>query len=979
MREWLPSGTMIARYQISSRLSASGTGEVYLARDITAGREVALKILPSSLIKDQFARKKFLKIYAHLARFEHIGVCKLYEAGLTETLRPYVAMEYIKGQSLDVLGYGQQLTFSENIAVILQMADALEAAHSHGWLHLSIRPSNLMVTPDRDIKILDFGQSLAFPPSMSPEAEEPFQVTLGHVRYYSPEQVAEERPDQRCDIFSLGSVLYEMIAAHTPFVGATVDEVIAGITLADPLPLTEFREDLPEEFNRIVMKALAKDPVKRYQTAAEFAFDLRELTSKESFWTKLGSIEPDELIKDSFYQPQKTRSKALPGLFQGFFMTKRSRDEQGSGAPGGFLADLKKAFTGLGSKSLKSDNRVTAGINRIPQVRGEAPFLDSLINYFKYYNRRLLAASLVVVGLLWASWIASFLWGQATESQKNILSKNTFLTAVGNVKSAVISPDAVVLVYVVQEGTQEGLKARNLRSHTEFYLAPPELVEYKSLSISPDGKWVAYIKTEPNQDLGVSCRRPIQGGVEEVLSRSKRLSAVDFSSHSDNIAFIQQSPDRTETQLMIGAINGPFREVIKHKSPSFIGNGVLSWSPDERLLACAIKEYDNNPYFRLAIVDIATGRENHIVQRLWSIIESVEWITDGSGLIVVATEPTSRFSQIWKIDYPTGNTSRITFSQSTHKGVSLVANSTGIVTVSSKAISNIWVAASGDLNKVRQVSADKYDGVDGLAWSSDNRLLFSSRAGGRDSIWITQSSLINQIPLDISPEGGDSGEYQPSVSPDGGYIAYIVERQGGAYLWQSEISRRVIKRISDENLVFFPSFSADGKEVIYSVLRDGRRQIARISINGGIPVTIIEKQAWRPVLSPDGSKIACNYWDEIVGVWKLAVFNYNGAGPLFTFEAPGDYNRTVKWMPDGNSLAYIVTHGGVSNIWIQNLDGSAPRPLTDFKKNLIFDFAWSRDGKSIAYAQGWYTSDVLLIQNFRNPGDQQSYLSRRSE
>jgi Tol biopolymer transport system component len=174
-----------------------------------------------------------------------------------------------------------------------------------------------------------------------------------------------------------------------------------------------------------------------------------------------------------------------------------------------------------------------------------------------------------------------------------------------------------------------------------------------------------------------------------------------------------------------------------------------------------------------------------------------------------------------------------------------------------------------------------------------------------------------------------------------------------------------LKRLTDENLVFYPTFSADGKSVVYSVLREERRVVAKSTIEGGAPMTLVEKQAWRPVVSPDGARIACNYWDDTNAQWKIAVFSSEGGQPLMIFDAPGDFQRVVRWMPDGKGVSYIVTRGGSSNIWMQSLEGGAPKLLTAFKTGRIFDFAWSRDGLRIAVAQGSVNSDVVLIRNFK--------------
>ncbi|MCI0661562.1 MAG: serine/threonine protein kinase [Acidobacteria bacterium] len=267
----LPSGTSVGPYLIQSRINANGRAEVYLAIDRSSRNPVALKLWPASLIKDQNHREWFIEVFRAINQQRHPGICEIYQCGFTEDQHPFVAMEYLRGQSLDTPTIDDELSIAEIVSLIIPIADALEAVHKVGWLHLSIKPSNLMLTLSRQVKILDFGQGLAFPLSLA--ADLPPEA----VRYLSPEQVLGKHPDQRADIFSLGAVFYELITGHPPFVGTTVDEAIASVELADPIPPMEFRDDLPTKVSRISEKAMAREVKNRYQTAGEFARDLREL------------------------------------------------------------------------------------------------------------------------------------------------------------------------------------------------------------------------------------------------------------------------------------------------------------------------------------------------------------------------------------------------------------------------------------------------------------------------------------------------------------------------------------------------------------------------------------------------------------------------------------------------------------------------------------------------------------------------------
>src|SRR5262245_24062245 len=158
MKESFSSGANISRYQISSCLSAKGLGEVYLAKDIATEVEVILKVFPSQLVEEPRIRRRFVRIFSEVSAIRHQNLTDIYEGMLSEADRPYIAMELVKGQSLDLLASKNKLSFNDVLAVVLQIADALEAAHDAGWLHLAIKPSNLILTDSRQIKVLDLGQ-----------------------------------------------------------------------------------------------------------------------------------------------------------------------------------------------------------------------------------------------------------------------------------------------------------------------------------------------------------------------------------------------------------------------------------------------------------------------------------------------------------------------------------------------------------------------------------------------------------------------------------------------------------------------------------------------------------------------------------------------------------------------------------------------------------------------------------------------------
>jgi len=288
MADPLAPGSNIAHYRVVSRLGEGGMGAVYLADDLTLGRRVALKVLPASMAADPERMLRFVQEARLASALSHPNVAYIYEIGEHhigegQGLR-FLAMEYVEGEPLSVRLTRGPLPISELLSIGVQVADALDDAHSKGIVHRDIKPSNLMLTPRGHVKVLDFGLAKLEADNKSDETQLITNdgVVLGTVAYMSPEQALGRALDHRTDLFSLGVVLYEMATGRLPFAGATISETIARILNSQPDAPARFNYDLPEGFERVVRKCLEKDRERRYQSARELLVDLRNLERDSS-------------------------------------------------------------------------------------------------------------------------------------------------------------------------------------------------------------------------------------------------------------------------------------------------------------------------------------------------------------------------------------------------------------------------------------------------------------------------------------------------------------------------------------------------------------------------------------------------------------------------------------------------------------------------------------------------------------------------
>lgn len=312
-------GRRISHYEILEALGSGGMGVVYRAHDVTLDRNVAIKVLPSDRPRTENARRRFRREAMAASVLSHPNIITIYEISC-EGETDFIVMEYVRGSTLTSILKSRSLSLEEALQYAVQVADALAKAHAAGVIHRDMKPGNIMITEDGLVKILDFGLA-KFNPNMTEtddggNLDRTKEVTLtrpgmvtGTVFYMSPEQARGERVDARSDIFSFGSVLFEMVTGKLPFTGANSIAVLHNLHFSPPRDLNQLRPDLPPDLVSLLHRMLEKDVDKRIQTMNEVSYELRKaagMSVEPATWQRSASWLPATAARPA-YAPHSSK------------------------------------------------------------------------------------------------------------------------------------------------------------------------------------------------------------------------------------------------------------------------------------------------------------------------------------------------------------------------------------------------------------------------------------------------------------------------------------------------------------------------------------------------------------------------------------------------------------------------------------------------------------------------------------------------
>ncbi|MGC1415693.1 MAG: DUF5050 domain-containing protein, partial [Candidatus Acidiferrum sp.] len=533
------------------------------------------------------------------------------------------------------------------------------------------------------------------------------------------------------------------------------------------------------------------------------------------------------------------------------------------------------------------------------------------------------------------------------------------LTNNGHVALASISPDGIYLVHVRDENGMQALWLRHIPTGSNTQLLPPTATRYAGLTFTPDSNYIYCVRRdEAEHTLASLYSVPVLGGTPRLLIKDVD-SRITFSPDGKRFAFLREDHDSPTYELLVANSDGsPDRTLFKDVPlAGSEGNYSPAWSPDGKTIAITDSEMGRGITTAILSVDVASGKQQTFPIATNQVYRNPVWMPDGSGLLVSEFGDYGAMNaQLGIVSYPNGGYRRITNDTNSYLFPTIAADGRSIVASQTQAEYQLEVAPEDRPDEVQPISLAMNNRVWNWDWTNDGRIVFAQipdirvvKPEGGESVVLTDTKHISDQVISCG-----SGRY---------YVFRSAGRAGKVSfnLWRMSTSGTDITQLTNGSSEGDPRCSPDGKWVYYTDYEDNQA-LKRISIDGGSPEIILATAQGQVDISPDGKTLV--YFEVRELDHKLMLDTYSLDDKKVAYH---DIDSRATWpvafAPDGKSVVYAIRDKGVSNLWMQPLDGSQSHQFTHFTSEAIEKFLFSKDGTKIAMQRGHVESDAVLLRD----------------